>query len=116
MTTNFKTVTDKLILIFLTIQISFVSLSIALSSIAFGLWLGIWLIQIIVIKKISYDEFLFREMKILNLFVILYFIAEVISRIFAVYPEGAFSNLKRLLFIFNIFYFNFKDHGFRNSD
>ena len=103
MTTNFKTVTDRLILILLTIQISFVSLSIALSSIAFGIWFGIWLIQIIVIKKISYDEILFREMKILNLFVLLYFIAEVISRIFAVYPEGAFSNLKRLL-LFSIFF------------
>ncbi|MBK7446676.1 MAG: hypothetical protein IPJ45_11815 [Ignavibacteria bacterium] len=103
MTTNFKTVTDRLILILLTIQISFVSLSIALSSIAFGIWFGIWLIQIIVIKKISYDEILFREMKILNLFVILYFVTEVISRIFAVYPEGAFSNLKRLL-LFSIFF------------
>lgn len=103
MINKFTSAADKLILLFLTIQIAFVSLSIALSSIAFGIWLGIWIIQIISDKNISFDKDLFREMRLLNLFILLYFIFEVVSRIFAVYPEGAFHNIKRLL-LFAIFF------------
>ncbi len=94
---------DRAILIFLTIQISFAGISIAVSSIAFGIWLGLWLIQILIDKKINYDKVLFRELRIINIFILLYCLFEIISRFFAVYPEGAFNNLKRLL-LFLIFY------------
>jgi O-antigen ligase len=80
-----------------------VSISIAVSSIAFGIWLALWLVQIIVDKRIQYDRSLFKEIRLINTFVILYFLFEIISRFFAVYPEGAFNNLKRLL-LFLIFY------------
>lgn len=94
---------DKAILILLTIQISFVSISIAVSSIAFGVWLGIWIIQIIIDRRIIYDKDLFDDIKYINIFILLYIFFEIFSRFFAVYPEGAFTNLKRLL-LFLIFY------------
>jgi O-antigen ligase len=101
--TGFSGNANKLILLFLTIQIASVSISIAVSSIAFGIWGGIWIIQMISQRKIGYDKELFREMRLINIFTILYFIFEINSRIFAVYPEGAFANIKRLL-LFLIFY------------
>lgn len=101
--TGFSGNADKLILLFLTIQIASISISIAVSSIAFGIWGGIWIIQMISQRKIGYDKELFREIRLINFFTILYFIFEINSRIFAVYPEGAFANIKRLL-LFLIFY------------
>jgi O-antigen ligase len=94
---------DKFILILLTIQVSFVSLSIAVSSIAFGIWLGLWLIKIILTGKFNTDRKLFAEIKTINIFILLYIFFEIFSRFFAVYPEGAFANLKRLL-LFLIFF------------
>ena len=94
---------EKAILILLTIQICSVSLSIAVSSIAFGIWVGLWLIQILINKKIDYDKTFFSEIKLINIFTLSYFFFEILSRFFALYPEGAFHNLKRLL-LFLIFY------------
>ncbi len=94
---------DKTILVLLTIQVSIVSLSIAVSSIAFGIWIGLWLIRIFIDKKLTYDKSLFRNIRLINAFILLYIIFEIISRFFALYPEGAFHNLKRLL-LFLIFY------------
>ncbi|HMS33746.1 MAG TPA: O-antigen ligase family protein [Ignavibacteria bacterium] len=94
---------DKVILLLLTIQVSFVSLSIAISSIAFGGWLGLWLIKIILNGSVNFDRILFSEIKSVNLFILLYIFFEILSRFFAVYPEGAFANLKRLL-LFLIFF------------
>ncbi len=94
---------DKVILLLLTIQVSFVSLSIAVSSIAFGGWLGLWLIKIILNGNINFDRILFSEIKAINIFILLYVFFEILSRFFAVYPEGAFTNLKRLL-LFLIFF------------
>ena len=84
-------------------QVCFVSLSIAVSSIAFGTWAGIWLIQIVSSRKLSIDKKLFGEIHTINLFILLYVFFETLSRFFAVYPEGAFNNLKRVL-LFLIFF------------
>lgn len=94
---------DKVILILLAIQVCFVSLSIAVSSIAFGIWVGIWLIQTLSTRKLNFDKRLFSEIKTINIFILLYIFFETLSRFFAVYPEGAFSNLKRVL-LFLIFF------------
>ena len=94
---------DIAILVLLTIQVSFVSLSIAVSSIAFGCWLGLWLIKIILNRSINFDKNLFAEIRAINIFILLYIFFEILSRFFAVYPEGAFTNLKRLL-LFLIFF------------
>ena len=94
---------DKLILLLLSVQVCFVSLSIAVSSIAFGVWVGLWLIQIIATRKIDLDKKLFSEIRSINIFILLYILFETLSRFFAVYPEGAFNNLKRVL-LFLIFF------------
>ncbi|MDQ3193911.1 MAG: hypothetical protein M3P82_02805, partial [Bacteroidota bacterium] len=94
---------DKAILILLTIQISLVSLSVAVSSIAFGIWLGLCLIQLIINRHLDCDGKLFKEIRYINIFVLLYCITEILTRFNAVYPDGAFSNIKRLL-LFLIFY------------
>jgi len=100
---TFSEFLNKAIVILLVTQIITVNLSIAISSIAFGIWIGLWLIQLIMDKKLNYDIRLFREIKLINIFVILYIFFEIFSRFFAVYPDGAFLNLKRLL-LFLIFY------------
>ena len=87
----------------LAVQVCFVSLSIAVSSIAFGIWVGLWLIQLITTRKIDFDKRLFSEIRSINIFILLYIFFETLSRFFAVYPEGAFNNLKRVL-LFLIFF------------
>ncbi|MBS1517491.1 MAG: O-antigen ligase family protein [Bacteroidetes bacterium] len=94
---------DFIILILLTIQIAVVSISIAVSSIAFGAWAGLWLIQFFIFKKDSFLYINSENLKAINFFILAYAFFEILSRFFAVYPEGAFSNLKRLL-LFLIFY------------
>lgn len=100
---NYSGFIDKAIVVLLTIQIAVVSISIAISSIAFGLWVGLWLIQTIVNGKPEYSKKLFSEIKLVNFFVLAYCFFEILSRFFAVYPEGAFANIKKLL-LFLVFY------------
>ncbi|MFC2093234.1 O-antigen ligase family protein [Bacteroidota bacterium] len=94
---------DKIIIVLLAIQISSVSFSIALSSIAFGTWIGLWLIQILIDKKLQFNKSLFKEIKTINIFILLYILFEIFSRFFAVAPGEEFIGLKRLL-LFLIFY------------
>jgi len=94
---------DKIIIVFLTIQIASVNFSIALSSISFGIWVGIWLIKIIVDRKIVYDKKLFKEIKVINIFILLYIFFEIFSRFFAVMPGEEFIGLKRLLLFLILF-------------
>ena len=94
---------DKLIIVFLTIQIASVNFSIALSSISFGIWAGIWLIQIIVDRNIGNNKKLFKEIKVINIFILLYIFFEILSRFFAVMPGEEFIGLKRLLLFLILF-------------
>ena len=94
---------EKIIIVLLAIQISSVSFSIALSSIAFGTWVGLWLIQILIDKKLEFNKLLFKEIKTINVFILLYILFEIFSRFFAVAPGEEFIGLKRLL-LFLIFY------------
>lgn len=100
---NFSAQLDKVIVILLTVQVATVSISIAISSIAFGIWIGLWLIQTLIYRDLNFDKKLFLEMKLINIFILLYIFFEIFSRFFAIYPEGAFHNLKRLL-LFLIFF------------
>lgn len=100
---KFTDITDRIILVCLTIQIASVSISIAVSSVFFGIWISLWLIQIITLRNAVLGSTLRKELFWINLFIVLYILSEIISRIFAVYPEGAFANLKRLL-LFLIFF------------
>lgn len=94
---------DKIIIVLLAVQIASVSFSIALSSIAFGTWIGLWLIQILLDKKLKINKSLFKEIKTINIFILLYILFEIFSRFFAVASGEEFIGLKRLL-LFLIFY------------
>lgn len=94
---------DIAIPVFILIQTAAVGISIAISSIMFVTWMILWLVQFIIDRQQAISVFTLPDLKWINIFVLLYFLAEVISRIFAVYPEGAFDNIKRLL-LFAIFY------------
>jgi putative inorganic carbon (hco3(-)) transporter len=96
-------ITDKIIVLFLAIQIISVSFSIALSSISFGIWAGLWILEIIFKRKIGIPKRLTSEIKYISIFIILFFIIDLLSRIFAVIPDGAFVGLKRFLLYFIFF-------------
>jgi O-antigen ligase len=105
---------DKFIIVFLTIQIASVNFSIALSSISFGIWAGLWLIQIVLERSIRYDKRLFSKIKVINFFILLYFFFEIFSRFFAVMPGEEFIGLKRLL-LFLIFFVSMIKIADRNT-
>jgi O-antigen ligase len=100
---NILRITDKIIIVFLTIQILSVSFSIALSSITFGIWAGLWILQILYTRKLNFPKNLTKDIKYIGIFIFLFFITDFISRIFAVIPDGAYVGLKRFL-LFLIFY------------
>lgn len=92
------------ILVCLTIQIFSASFSIAVSSIAFGIWGGLWIIETLFLdRKLLYDKDTFKELKWINIFIGLYIFIDFLSRLFAFYPEDALIGIKRNL-LFLIFF------------
>jgi O-antigen ligase len=92
------------ILVCLTIQIFSASFSIAVSSIAFGVWGGLWIIEVLFLdRKLLYDKDTFGELKWINIFIGLYITIDFLSRIFAFFPEDALVGIKRNL-LFLIFF------------
>jgi O-antigen ligase len=100
---KFLYITDVVILVCLAIQISVASFFTALNSVSFGIWAGLWIIKSIYSKSIGISKEILQELKYFNIFIFLYFISEIISRIFALYPDGALNGLMRFLLLF-IFY------------
>ncbi|MBX7043160.1 MAG: O-antigen ligase family protein [Ignavibacteria bacterium] len=94
---------DIAIPILILLQVSTVSISIAVSSIMFTVWMSLWLLQMVIDSRNALSVFRSADLKAINIFVVLYFTAEVVSRVFAVIPDHAFDNIKRLL-LFGIFY------------
>lgn len=88
---------DSLILILLTIQILSVFYSVAVSSIAFGIWGGIWIIQMAINKKAGFENKNILELKYPCIFFFLFLVFEILSRIFAIIPDGALITLKSYL-------------------
>jgi O-antigen ligase len=99
---------NTLITGFLVLQVISISASIAVSSIAFGIWMGLWIIQLIVFRKEPAAIALLNEIRIIVFFAAFYCIAELVSRVFAVYPEGALTGMKRMLLFFIMFAAMFK--------
>lgn len=99
---------NTLIMGFLVLQVISVSASIALSSIAFGTWMVLWMVQLAIYRREPSAVILRKELKLIIIFIALYAIAELVSRIFAVYPDGALIGLKRLLLFFIMFAAMFK--------
>jgi len=109
--------TDNIILIFLTVQIFSVSFSIALSSVSLGIWGGLWIIRTVYTRRLDIPEQLSEDLKIIAALILLFFITDLYSRIFAVIPEGAFIGLKRTL-LYLIFFgaiINIKDRDTLNK-
>ncbi|MBN1633297.1 MAG: O-antigen ligase family protein [Ignavibacteria bacterium] len=90
---------ENIILIFFAVHISAVSFSIAVASISFGIWGGLWLINLVMTKRNPFNNHSFPELKFVYLFLLIYVIFEILSRFFAVIPEGALAGLKRLLLL-----------------
>ncbi len=89
---------NNIILTCLVIQIVAGSFSIAVSSIAFGIWGGLWILHTIFIdRKLNYDKLLFKEIRWINIFIVVLILADLFSRIFAFYPDGALIGFKRNL-------------------
>ncbi len=94
---------NSFIIFFLFLHLFAVNVSIALASISFGIWGGLWVIELIIRKKFFIDMQVKKILLIPNIFLIIYICSEIISRIFAVIPEGALIDLKRLL-LFSVFF------------
>ena len=92
---------DYLILFFLSLQVFSVSFSVAVSSISFGIWGGLWIIELLLSRKFYLSKL--SELKLFSFFVALYMVAEILSRLFAVIPENSFTGIKRVL-LFLVFY------------
>lgn len=92
---------DYLILFFLSLQVFSVSFSVAVSSISFGIWGGLWIIELLLSRKLYLSKL--SELKLFSFFVALYMVAEILSRLFAVIPENSFTGIKRVL-LFLVFY------------
>ncbi|MCX6165973.1 MAG: hypothetical protein NTU73_14120 [Ignavibacteriae bacterium] len=90
-------ITDNIIVVFLAIQIISISFSIALSSISFGIWGGLWILEILYTRNINFPQELTKEIKHISIFIFLFFIIDLLSRIFAVIPDGVYVGLKRFL-------------------
>lgn len=88
-----------IISIFLVIHITSPGISIALSSISFGIWGGMWLIRLIVLKSLPDIGYCKKELKLISLFFAGFFLIEVLSRIFAIFPDEALISLKRYFLV-----------------
>lgn len=100
---KFNLTADKLILFLLTLQTVSSFFSVALNSIAFGIWGGLWIIQIIINRKVLHANERLTGFKWINISIAAYVIIEFISRLNAVIPDNAFIGMKRLLLLL-IFY------------
>jgi len=69
----------------------------------FVTWMVLWLVQVAFDRPKALSVFSLSDLRFINIFVVFYFTAEIASRFFAVYPDGAFDNIKRLL-LFSVFY------------
>jgi O-antigen ligase len=96
-------ITDNIIVVFIAIQIISISFSIALSSISLGIWAGLWILEILYSRKIDIPNNLSEEIKYISILILLFFIIDFISRVFAVIPDGAYVGLKRFLLYFIFF-------------
>jgi len=96
---KYKRYINYLILVFFTVHLSAVSFSIAISSVSFGIWGGLWIIDSIAGRRNPFKNNATKELKYVYIFLLIYIIFEILSRLFAVIPEGALSGLKRILLL-----------------
>lgn len=100
---KFNLTADKLILFLISIQAASSFFSVALNSIAFGIWGCLWITQIIINRKVLHANERLTGFKWINFSIAAFIIIEFISRINAVIPEGSLIGMKKLLLLL-IFY------------
>jgi putative inorganic carbon (hco3(-)) transporter len=95
-----------IILVFFAVQIAAVNFSIALSSLAFGIWGVLWLVYTIFIER-GFDKETLGETKLLIGFIGLFITADFVSRIAGGFNEHSHEGLKRHLLFFIMFFIIF---------
>lgn len=96
---KYKPFIENVIIIFFTVHLSAVSFSIAAASVSFGIWGGLWIVDFLMSKRNPLKNESLPELRFIYIFLLLYVIFEILSRFFAVIPEGAIAGSKRLLLL-----------------
>ncbi|MCI0473644.1 MAG: O-antigen ligase family protein [Ignavibacteria bacterium] len=91
--------TDLLISFFIVLQVIAVGFSIALSSISLGTWIILWVLKISLQSGNESFKLMWERYRLFIISVILFFLCDFLSRLFAVYSAGALTDLKRYLLI-----------------
>ncbi len=94
---------DKIINYFILLQIVSIGFSIALSSISLSVWVVLWGFKLYKEKDFSSFKLLFSKYKYFFISFGIYIIVDMLSRIFAYFPEDALIGLKRYLLLICFF-------------
>lgn len=100
---SYLLILEKLILFFFTLQLVAVNFSIAATSIGFGVSSGLWVIYMFLKRDFHIEKTIRKDIKIVLFLVLLFLVFDVISKIFAIFPEGNFWGIKRTFLFLNFF-------------
>ena len=92
-----------LIVFFITLQMASIGFFMALSSVSLAAWVLLWGFKVFKEKDTSTFRFLFKEYKFVLIFVAGYVFIELLSRLFAVFPDEALIGIKRYLLVLVFF-------------
>lgn len=100
---RFLNITDVLISFFIILQIVAIGFSIALSSISLGTWIILWIFKISFQNHNGCYKLIWERYRILIISLVFFILCDFLARMFAVYREGALTDLKRYLLIIIFF-------------
>ncbi len=100
---NRKITLNSVIGFFIILQMISIGFFMALSSISLGIWVLLWSYKIYKEKDSSPFELLFQQYKYVLISIIGYVSIELISRVFAVFPDEAVLGIKRYLLVLVFF-------------
>lgn len=101
---NFKKIdVNHLIVFFITLQMASIGFFMALSSVSLAVWVVLWVYKIYKDKDASTFKHIFKEYKYILLFITGYILTELLSRVFAVFPDEAVVGMKRYLLVLVFF-------------
>jgi len=98
-----KITLNSVIGFFIIIQMVSVGFFMALSSISLSIWVILWAYKIISEKDSTAFKLLYMKYKYEIFSISIYIFIEIISRIFAVFPEGSLITIKRYLLLLVFF-------------
>ena len=94
---------ERIILFFFVLQLVSVNYSIAVTSIGFGVSCGLWLFYIFLNRSSNIDTGLSSDIKLISFFILFFLFFDIISKLFAIFPDGNFWGIKRTLLFLNFF-------------